>query len=192
MSDEFYPKSIKECFYFDQSELNPTAKGFFRKVVVMSLETKYSITTLMRLSQYFSLRSQSKKMIKRNLYKFISSYLRRKNQILNNFNHGSNPMIGRGVVFHHSGVTITSETVIESGVHVYGNVTFGIRNGGAPRVMKRAKICTHSVVLGPVTIGEGAIVAPGAVVISNVPSGKIAAGVPAKIIGDVTDEKYEF
>ena len=47
-------------------------------------------------------------------------------------------------------------------------------------------------IIGKVTVGEGAIVAPGAIVLIDVPSKKIAAGVPAKIVGDVTDDNYDF
>ena len=86
----------------------------------------------------------------------------------------------------------TSETEIERGVHVYRNVTFGIRNGGSPRIRRDAKIASHAIVLGPVTVGEKAIVAPGAVVIRDVPAGMVVGGVPANVIGDVTDQNYDF
>jgi serine O-acetyltransferase len=35
-------------------------------------------------------------------------------------------------------------------------------------------------------------VAPGSVVLIDVPPGKVAAGVPARIIADVTDDNYSF
>jgi len=38
-------------------------------------------------------------------------------------------------------------------------------------------------IIGPLTIGDNAIVAAGAVVVQDVPSGSIVAGVPAKVIG---------
>lgn len=38
-------------------------------------------------------------------------------------------------------------------------------------------------IIGPITIGENAIIAAGSVVICDVPAGSIVAGVPAKIIG---------
>ena len=111
---------------------------------------------------------------------------------MNDFEHSANPKIAKGIIFHHSGVTITSETVIETGVHIYRNVTFGTKNGKAPYIKKDAKIASHSIVLGPITVGEKAMVAPGAVVIKDVPDRKITAGVPAKIIGDVTEKNYSF
>ena len=87
---------------------------------------------------------------------------------------------------------ITSDTILEEGVHVYRNVTFGSKNGKAPHVKKFAKIASHSIILGGVTIGERSIVAPGSVVVKDVPDGKIVAGIPAKVIKDVTDDNYQF
>jgi acetyltransferase-like isoleucine patch superfamily enzyme len=46
-------------------------------------------------------------------------------------------------------------------------------------------IASGSIILGGVTIGDNCIVAAGAVVTKNFPSGSILGGVPAKIIGRV-------
>lgn len=185
------PNSFKECFYFDEHEINPIPKGWLKKFISILLSSRYSMPVYMRLSQYFWLQGQNTaNSITKRLYSYISAYLRQKNQIFNNFEHGANPKIAAGVVFHHTGVCITSDTIIESGVHIYRNTTFGGKKGGAPYIKKNAKIASHSIVLGQITIGEKAIVAPGAVVVKDVPDYKIAAGVPAKIIGDVTDENY--
>jgi len=43
-------------------------------------------------------------------------------------------------------------------------------------------IGSNAVILGPVTIGDDAIIAAGAVVINDVPAGALVAGVPAKLI----------
>ena len=45
-------------------------------------------------------------------------------------------------------------------------------------------ICSHAVILKGVTIGDGAVVAAGSVVNADVPPYAIAAGVPAKIVGE--------
>ncbi len=175
--------SFRECFYFDQSEMNPTPPGVLRKLWSILFSSRYSMPVLMRLCQYFHNRGKFGKL--------ISIVLMRRNQSHNNFEHGCNPKIAAGVIFHHTGVCITSDTVIEKGVQIYRNVTFGSKDGQAPHIMENAKIASHAVVLG-VVVGEGSIVAPGAVVVKDVPAGKIVAGVPAKIIADVTDEKYQF
>lgn len=53
------------------------------------------------------------------------------------------------------------------------------------RVKKRASIGTNATIIAGVTIGESALVGAGAVVTHDVPDYAIAAGVPARVIGDV-------
>ncbi len=45
-------------------------------------------------------------------------------------------------------------------------------------------ICSHAVILKGVTVGEGAVVAAGAVVNADVPPYAIVAGIPARVVGD--------
>lgn len=53
------------------------------------------------------------------------------------------------------------------------------------RIKARASIGSNATILGGVTVGRNAIIGAGAVVTKDVPDFAIAAGVPAKIIGDV-------
>ena len=53
-----------------------------------------------------------------------------------------------------------------------------------------AFIGARSIILKGVTIGKGSIIGAGAVVTRNVPEYSIVAGNPAKVIGDVRNEKY--
>ena len=48
------------------------------------------------------------------------------------------------------------------------------------RIERRASIGSGAVVLGGVTVGEGALVGAGAVVTRDVPAGEVVAGVPAR------------
>ena len=56
-------------------------------------------------------------------------------------------------------------------------------------IKSRASIGSNATIMGGITIGKNAMVGAGAVVIHDVPDQKIAAGVPAKIIGDVPEKK---
>lgn len=53
------------------------------------------------------------------------------------------------------------------------------------RVKRRASIGTHVTIVPGITIGQGALVAAGAVVTRDVPDFAIVAGVPARVVGDI-------
>ena len=53
------------------------------------------------------------------------------------------------------------------------------------RVKRRASIGSNATIVCGITIGEGALIAAGAVVTKDVPDFAIVAGVPAKVVGDV-------
>ncbi|ASU21781.1 hypothetical protein CCZ37_03890 [Vibrio qinghaiensis] len=48
------------------------------------------------------------------------------------------------------------------------------------------------VIVGPVIIEDNVVVAPNSVVTKSVPKGAIVAGIPAKIIGNVSDLDYDI
>ncbi len=54
---------------------------------------------------------------------------------------------------------------------------------------KNVWIGSNATILPGVTIGDGAVVAAGAVVTKDIPSNTVVAGVPAKIIRKIRDEK---
>ena len=57
------------------------------------------------------------------------------------------------------------------------------------RIGRGASIGSNVTIICGVTVGEGALVGAGAVVTSNVPQYAIAAGIPARVIGDTRDRR---
>ena len=185
MSGRFEPSSFKDCFYMDGCKLNPTPKGVLNKIKGLLISPRYSMPVLMRLSQYFHLKQINSNKGWR-FYRFASNVMRRINGMINQFDHGTNPRVEEGVVFFASNICLTSEAVIESGAQIFRNVTLCRKAGRSPHIKRNARICSHAIVIGGVTVGEEALVGAGAVLLDDVPARKIAAGNPAKIIGDVT------
>ena len=88
------------------------------------------------------------------------------------------------VLMHNAlGVVIHQKTRFLGRAVVFQHVTFGdsLRPGQeqvAPTVGDRVVIGANSAVLGPVTIGDGALIAAGTVVTKDVPAGHVAKGNP--------------
>ena len=91
-----------------------------------------------------------------------------------------------GVIFPHAtGIVIGNNAHIKKGVKIFQNVTFAIEDevaDKAPTAQENAIIYAGAVVIGDITIGEGAVVGANSVLKINVPAGKSAVGAPAKII----------
>jgi tetrahydrodipicolinate N-acetyltransferase len=87
-------------------------------------------------------------------------------------------------------VTIGAGCTFSWDVQVLDNDFHALTVGGvqhpavAPVVIgDRVWVGTRAVILKGVTIGDGAVVAAGAVVTKDVPAGAVVAGIPAKVVG---------
>lgn len=95
--------------------------------------------------------------------------------------------LGRRVTIDHGmGIVIGETAEVGDDVLIYQGVTLGNnrfqRGKRHPTIGANVVIGAGAKVLGPITVGEGARVAAGAVVVHDVPPHTTAAGVPAKII----------
>lgn len=88
-------------------------------------------------------------------------------------------------------VTLGYECIIWTLNHDYNDVTFRTK-GGPVSIGDYAWICSRSIILPGITIGEGAVVASGAIVTKDVPPYAIVAGVPAKIVGQRERKEYNY
>lgn len=91
--------------------------------------------------------------------------------------------IGAGVFFHHSGlgVVINRQAVIGPGCEIGAHVVLGGRSPlkGAPYLEKNVIVHSGAKIIGPVRIGENALIACNSVVLTDVPPNVLVAGVPA-------------
>ena len=91
--------------------------------------------------------------------------------------------IGGGVRFPHPyGIVIGGGCTVGSRVVILHNVTLGrLRSGEAsgPVVGDDAMLNAGAVIVGAISIGDGAVVGANAVVLRDVPAAHVAVGVPA-------------
>lgn len=73
-------------------------------------------------------------------------------------------------------------TVLGKNIVIQHSVTIGEIGGATPVIKDNVYIGAKATIIGGVTIGNSAKIGAGAVVITDVPDGCSAVGVPAKII----------
>jgi serine O-acetyltransferase len=93
--------------------------------------------------------------------------------------------IGRHVgIHHHSGVVVEAGSVVGDGCVIRQMVTIAAAPGaGAPVLGAGVDVGAGAVIVGPITIGDGARIGANASVSIDVPAGAVAAGVPAVVRG---------
>lgn len=96
-----------------------------------------------------------------------------------------NCSIGGGLVINHpNGIVIHSSARIGVNCMIFQQVTVGTQGRGKPGfpvIGGHVDIGAGAKVLGPIRIGDHAKVGANAVVVSDVPAGAVAIGIPAKV-----------
>jgi len=97
--------------------------------------------------------------------------------------------IGRQFFIDHgAGVVIGETTIIGDNVLIYQGVVLGGTSSQKgkrhPTIEKDVIIGAGAILLGPITIGEGAKIGAGSVVIKDVPPEKTVVGVPGRVAGE--------
>ena len=92
--------------------------------------------------------------------------------------------IGPGLLIPHVGpIQVFPWATIgaDCAIHQVCTIGAGSQPGG-PSIGDHVMLGCHSCVLGPVNVGDGVNVGAGAVVVSDLPPGVTAVGVPAKVV----------
>ena len=96
--------------------------------------------------------------------------------------------IGPGFrIDHGQALVINDHTIFGANCTVRNSTTIGnkkLKDGtytASPRFGDRVDIGANAVIIGPVTIGNDAVIGAGAVVVKDVPAGHVAVGNPMRI-----------
>ena len=103
--------------------------------------------------------------------------------------------LGRDIFIDHGmGVVIGATAAVGDECSIYQGVTLGgttqtFRGKRHPTLEAGVIVGAGAKVLGPIIIGEGARIGSNAVVVKQVPAGRTAVGIPARIVGGEEEEK---
>jgi serine O-acetyltransferase len=96
--------------------------------------------------------------------------------------------IGPGLYVAHGFATIVVAKRIGTDCLISQQVTIGYSDkGGGPTLGDRVRVGAGALILGPLHVGDDAVVGAGAVVVKDVPPGKVVAGVPARVVEGAED-----
>lgn len=105
--------------------------------------------------------------------------------------------IGRGVFIDHGmGVVIGETATVGDGCLIYKGVVLGgtslehcVRH---PQLGDRVVVGSNACILGNITIGDGARIGSGSVVVKPVPADTTVVGVPARVVHQSSDRRARF
>jgi len=105
--------------------------------------------------------------------------------------------IGKRVFIDHGmGVVIGETTEIGDDCLIYKGVVFGgttlERKKRHPTLGNRVVVGSNATILGAITVGDGARIGSGSVVVRPVPAGATVVGVPGRIVESLTAERLDL
>jgi len=99
--------------------------------------------------------------------------------------------IGKGLFIQHGNSTIIHAKSIGDNCWINQNVTIGESGKGIPQIGNNVRICTGAVVIGPITIGDNAIIGANATIVKNVPANCTVVPTPSYIVRNNGNRVFE-
>jgi serine O-acetyltransferase len=103
--------------------------------------------------------------------------------------------IGAGLyIGHFGGVVISPHAVLGANLNIAQGVTIGAASRGArkgaPTLEDRVWVGANAIVVGKITVGHDALIAPGAYVNFDVPAMAVVLGNPGKVVAETGSVGY--
>lgn len=152
-------------------------RTYWCNVIFQSKDNWFAFFKLIKLKEY---RSVFYYRIGMRTSKLISWLAPGQNQLYIHCNK-----IGKGLVIQHGHSTRIGAQRIGDNCQIWHNVTIGTNKSHSknlPIIGNNVKICTGSIVIGNINIGDNATIGAGAIVVKDVPANSVVVGNPAHII----------
>ena len=117
--------------------------------------------------------------------RLVCRILRRRMQNVYGIELDDRTHIGRRfLIAHQHGIVIHNLAIIGDDCVVRQGVTIGAvgKRAGAPRLGNRVRVGAGAVLVGPIRVGDDVLIAPNAVVMTNVPAGAIVSSPQSRIV----------
>lgn len=156
-------------------------KRYFRAAFAYAFGMQYHIIGLYRISRYLHFRVPYLGVC---LAQVVKHFMR----IYSSCDISPLAIIEKKVTFPHpNGIVIGEGVVIKEGAKIWQQVTIGSHGKPGqpmayPIIGKNVRIYAKASIIGGVEIGDSAVIGAHSLVLCNVPAGKTAAGVPARVL----------
>lgn len=151
----------------------------------------FRFTYYLRKVAFYSSRKKSPRIFAYAFYRVLYHHYR--------FRYGLNisptTRIGPGLyIGHFGGVVISPYAVLGSNINIAQGVTIGAESRGprtgAPTLEDRVWVGANAVIVGKITVGRDALIAPGAYVNFDVPPMAVVLGNPGKVVSQAGSVGY--